>query len=139
MHCHVLDHMMNGMMGSLLIVQGGEIHGQLPRGTTDAVSCRHQRRLQRQRPRRSVRRPFRPSPLPVRMGDVVRWTNIDSVFGAHTVTSDAGSPQSFGSPTLNPVAPGTAAQFQITVATMGNITYHCNFHGEMSGTIQVSM
>ena len=30
MHCHVLDHMMSGMMGSLLIVHGGEFAGALP-------------------------------------------------------------------------------------------------------------
>jgi len=32
MHCHVLGHMMTGMMGSLLIVAGGEAAGALPRG-----------------------------------------------------------------------------------------------------------
>jgi hypothetical protein len=83
MHCHVLGHMMGGMMGSLLIVQGGEIAGQLPRGATEAVPTP---------PPPSPPPPtvhdvsthdkvFDPSPLPVRMGDVVRWTNIDTVFG----------------------------------------------------------
>ena len=33
MHCHVLDHMMSGMMGSLLIVQGGELAGPPAAGT----------------------------------------------------------------------------------------------------------
>ncbi len=32
MHCHVLSHMMSGMMGSLLIVKGGEFASTLPRG-----------------------------------------------------------------------------------------------------------
>lgn len=32
MHCHVLDHMMMGMMGSLLIVRGGELALKLPVG-----------------------------------------------------------------------------------------------------------
>src|SRR5260370_20733479 len=32
MHCHVLNHMMTGMMGSLLVIRGGEIVLELPRG-----------------------------------------------------------------------------------------------------------
>ena len=32
MHCHVLGHMMMGMMGSLLIIGGGEFAGALPEG-----------------------------------------------------------------------------------------------------------
>jgi hypothetical protein len=32
MHCHVLGHMMEGMMGSLLIIGGGETAGSLPKG-----------------------------------------------------------------------------------------------------------
>src|SRR5713226_4627079 len=32
MHCHVLSHMMGGMMGSLLIVNGGELFFGLPSG-----------------------------------------------------------------------------------------------------------
>jgi FtsP/CotA-like multicopper oxidase with cupredoxin domain len=32
MHCHVLNHMDDGMMGSLLIVQGGQLAFGLPRG-----------------------------------------------------------------------------------------------------------
>jgi plastocyanin len=138
MHCHVLGHMMGGMMGSLLIVQGGEIAGQLPRGTTDAVP------VQPPPPPGTVHDvsihdfTFDPSPLTASMGDIVRWTNNDTNAGPHTVTSDAGSPQSFDSGTLDPVAPGTPAQFQITITAMGTITYHCNIHPGMSGTIQVS-
>jgi plastocyanin len=33
MHCHVLGHMMAGMMGSLLIIGGGELASLLPAGT----------------------------------------------------------------------------------------------------------
>jgi hypothetical protein len=32
MHCHALAHMMTGMMGSLLIVAGGELALALPVG-----------------------------------------------------------------------------------------------------------
>lgn len=32
MHCHVLRHMMHGMMGSLLVVNGGELALPLPAG-----------------------------------------------------------------------------------------------------------
>ena len=38
MHCHVLGHMMAGMMGSLLIIRGGELALGLPRG----VPCEHE-------------------------------------------------------------------------------------------------
>jgi hypothetical protein len=32
MHCHVLNHMMDGMMGSLLVINGGEFVTTLPSG-----------------------------------------------------------------------------------------------------------
>ncbi len=32
MHCHVLHHMMEGMMGSLLVINGGELALKLPQG-----------------------------------------------------------------------------------------------------------
>lgn len=34
MHCHVLGHMMGGMMGSLLIVEDGDEANELPAGVT---------------------------------------------------------------------------------------------------------
>ena len=37
MHCHVLGHMMTGMMGSLLIIRGGELALFLPRGVPCAM------------------------------------------------------------------------------------------------------
>jgi plastocyanin len=135
MHCHVLGHMMGGMMGSLLIVQGGEFAGRLPRGTTEATSTPV--------PPGTVHEvsihnfAFDPTPLPVRMGDIVRWTNNDS--DTHTVTSDPGSPQLLNSEFLAPTSPGPAGQYQVTITAMGEINYHCNVHTEMHGKIQVSM
>jgi FtsP/CotA-like multicopper oxidase with cupredoxin domain/plastocyanin len=38
MHCHFLNHMMMGMMGSLLIVRGGDLAFALPRGVPCAMA-----------------------------------------------------------------------------------------------------
>ena len=38
MHCHVLKHMMNGMMGSLLVVEGGDEVVKLPVGMIPSES-----------------------------------------------------------------------------------------------------
>ena len=87
MHCHVLNHMMDGMMGSLLIVQGGELALCLPRGEhcpahvgmppppgvfqvdIEAIT-------------------FVPQNAMISVGQTVRWTNND---GPHTVTSNPGT------------------------------------------------
>jgi plastocyanin len=137
MHCHVLGHMMGGMMGSLLIVQGGEVAGRLPRGTTAATSVPVP-------PTGTVHDisihnlTFDPSPLPVHMGDIVRWTNNET-NQPHTASSDPGSPQTFDSGILSPASPGPAGQFPLPITAMGDIHYHCNVHPDMHGTIQVSM
>jgi len=136
MHCHVLGHMMSGMMGSLLIVQGGEVAGRLPRGTTTATPVPVPTGTVHDVSIHNLA--FDPSPLPVHMGDIVRWTNNET-NQPHTASSDTGSPQSFDSGILNPTTPGPAGQFQLTITAMSDIHYHCNVHPEMHGTIQVSM
>lgn len=93
MRCHVHGHMLGGMMGSLLIVQGGEVAGRLPRGTTEAASVPvsvppgtvHEVSIHDTQ--------FDPTSFDAKMGDVVCWTNND--VQDHTVTSDSGSPQTF--------------------------------------------
>ena len=136
MHCHVLGHMMSGMMGSLLIVQGGEVAGRLPRGTTTATPVPVPTGTVHDVSIHNLM--FDPSPLPVHMGDIVRWTNNET-NQPHTASSDTGSPQSFDSGILNPTSPGPAGQFQLTITAMSDIHYHCNVHPDMHGTIQVSM
>jgi plastocyanin len=73
---------------------------------------------------------YNPSPVTVAVGTSVTWTNNDGV--QHTSTSDDGT--TFNTGTIN--AGATSAP--IIMNTMGTFTYHCNFHGGMSGTIIVN-
>ena len=71
---------------------------------------------------------FSPDPLPVPVGATVKWTNNDST--THTVTADDGS---FDSGDITPH--GTFTQpFGGPART---ITYHCNIHSSMHGTLQI--
>ena len=71
---------------------------------------------------------FSPATLSVKAGTKVTWTNNDSM--AHTVTADSGL---FDSGTI---APG--ASFSFTFASVGTVSYHCNFHPSMKGSVAVS-
>lgn len=133
MHCHVLGHMMSGMMGSLLIIGGGETVGSLPEGeacppdvaagTDGAVSIGGLS--------------YSPQNVMINVGQKVVWTNND---GPHTVTSNPGpsgcspaSTEAFSSPLLN-----SGNTFQHTFNTPGTFAYHCEVHGcSMSGTVTV--
>lgn len=130
MHCHVLGHMMSGMMGSLLIVNGGELAGTLavgkpcPADDAPATPPTGGKTVQV-----DIRYPgFSPNPVNVSMGDTVVWTNRDGF--AHTVTADGGS---FSSPSM-----AGSATFSHTFSAMGSFAYHCNIHPEMTGTVVVS-
>ncbi|HET8810090.1 MAG TPA: T9SS type A sorting domain-containing protein [Flavobacteriaceae bacterium] len=68
--------------------------------------------------------------LTIDKGDTVEWTMSDGV--QHTVTSDAGSTESFNSGTKNP-----GETFSFTFTVVGTNPYGCNFHTNMSGTITV--
>ena len=70
---------------------------------------------------------FQPASLTINVGQTVTWTNNDTM--AHTVTSDTGV---WNSGTLNP-----GGSFSFTFTTPGTYTYHCAFHGSMTGTIVV--
>lgn len=72
---------------------------------------------------------YNPTPLTVKVGTVVRWTNTDSA--PHTVTSNDGI--TFSSPTINP-----GGTFNYTTITPGTFLYHCNFHAGMAGTLTVT-
>lgn len=135
MHCHVLNHMMDGMMGSLLIVQGGELALGLPRGEhcpadmgtpppgvfpvgIEAIT-------------------FVPQNAMISVGQTVRWTNHD---GPHTVTSNPGT-QSCSPTSLEAFDSGlmnNGAVFDHTFNTPGSFAYHCEVHGcSMSGVVTV--
>jgi plastocyanin len=67
---------------------------------------------------------FRPSCFKIPEGSMVTFTNGDTV--AHTVTTQAGQPETFDSGTLQP---GTS--FQHTFNTPGTIAIYCRIHGLM--------
>ena len=71
---------------------------------------------------------FQPASLEVTAGTTVTWTN--SGAAPHTVTADNGA---FDSGRL---APG--ASFSQTFDAAGTVTYHCEIHSQMTGTIVVT-
>jgi len=132
MHCHVLDHMMSGMMGSLLIVKGGELFVALPKGippggtTVPPPPGSHTVHL-------TASAQFSPVNLVINAGDTVEWDWDNADF--HTVSStvpaavfDSGV-QSGGPP---------FPTFSHTFNAPGTFNYQCNVHGpSMHGTITV--
>ncbi len=138
MHCHVLNHMMDGMMGSLLILQGGGLALGLPSGEPcpagEGVTI--------------LAGSFDPPNITIMAGQKVRWTDVS---GPHTVTSNTGgatgcnpvSTESFDSNPGFPANPNdflnTGDTFEHTFNTPGTYAYHCKVHGcGMSGTVTVT-
>jgi plastocyanin len=142
MHCHVLAHMMDGMMGSLLIVNGAELappFAPLPVGKpcptmpmkepppdgggtppkTHTVTIAY--------PNFSA-----PSAAPVKVGDTVNFVNTDG-FEHSVVWDTAGSPSNSPSHALN-----GGATWPVVVTSAGTFNYHCGIHPEMHGTLTVT-
>lgn len=71
---------------------------------------------------------FNPTPLTIKAGTKVTWTNNDTV--PHTVTSDSGT--TLNSPRLNP-----GQTFSYTFTTAGSYDYHCAVHPMMKGSVIV--
>jgi plastocyanin len=71
---------------------------------------------------------FSPTTLTVSAGTTVTWVNNDTA--AHTVTADDGT---FDSGNLDP-----GESFTYTFASAGTISYHCNYHPTMVGTVVVN-
>ncbi len=142
MHCHVLDHMMDGMMGSLLVVYDQQAVTPLPHGVPLPMSGM----------------PgnggigmvtigdnfFQPANVQIVAGETVTWTNSG---GAHTVTSNGHMGANFV--TCMPVSTedfdsGAApiahnATFQHMFPTPGTYAYHCDIHGcTMDGAVAVT-
>lgn len=74
-----------------------------------------------------------PNPASVKVGGSVKWIFDDDQGGPHTATADDGS---FDSSSKVPGNKGDSFSFTLTKA--GSITYHCNYHANMKGTITVS-
>ena len=131
MHCHVLGHMMSGMMGSLLIVEGGQLATRLPRG----MPCPTDDEGAELVPDTVVVDGFAfdPPTLLVPPGTVVTFDFQEADHTATTVsTTGAASPieiNNGGGPTdaISPIPQ------QRTVTIIGNpgdeINYQCGIHG----------
>jgi plastocyanin/FtsP/CotA-like multicopper oxidase with cupredoxin domain len=136
MHCHVLAHMMSGMMGSLLIVKGGELAFTLPRG----VPCEHAMdgggmdgmETHQVSIENATNDGFVPKVLTIKVGDTVTWKNNDGQ--SHTASKTGGPGANFDSGVI--AAGGTSAP--VTFNTAGTMSYRCNIHTNMTGTIQVN-
>lgn len=71
---------------------------------------------------------FSPSPILIKVGDTVTWTNMDSV--SHTVTSDSGRE-------LDSLTLSTGSTYSHTFASPGTYAYHCKIHTYMKGIVNV--
>lgn len=71
---------------------------------------------------------YSPSPLTMRIGQVVNWHNLDSI--AHTATLD-------GSFNTGNIPAFSAHDDSVTMSRAGTFTYHCTIHPGMTGTIIV--
>jgi plastocyanin len=144
MHCHVLNHMMpGGMMGSLLVIEGGELAlpQLLPRGEPcpatepeeedggdggNGVNT-HQVTIEN-----AGNDGFVPKVLNINVGDKVTWKNNDA--STHTASKTGGPGPNFDTGNISPAA--TSAE--VTFSTAGTMTYQCNIHPNMTGTIEVN-
>ena len=72
---------------------------------------------------------FLPDPIQIRVGQSVRWTNLDNVPDGHTVTA---SDLSFTSPVL-----GQGDTYVRTFTQPGTILYFCEPHPFMTAFIEV--
>jgi len=70
---------------------------------------------------------FAPPTTPIRVGDMVTWTNADPF--SHTSTSDTGTWDT------GVITAGASRSFTFTTA--GTFAYHCSIHTFMHGTIVV--
>ena len=74
---------------------------------------------------------FAPASLTVKVGDTVTWTNEDD--STHTASSDDSVTPKFDSGDIDAGKTGT-----VTFDKAGTYAYHCDFHGNMHGTIVVT-
>ena len=77
---------------------------------------------------------FAPSPLTVKAGAKVTWTNDDQIL--HTVTS--GSPPGSGDGTFNRPMDGKGTSFSFIFERPGTYRYFCMRHNQMTGQVDVS-
>jgi plastocyanin len=145
MHCHVLEHMMMGMMGSLLVVVGGTIATPLPSATLvcpdDLPSMPGMGgngggpTTQEVDAKNDLSNPthysFDPTNKTVNKGDTVMFMNKSDQ--PHSIIWDTGgAPPNSG--IFNP-----GGSVSIVMPNAGTFNYHCGVHGpQMNGTITVN-
>jgi plastocyanin len=141
MHCHLLMHMDDGMMGSLLVLNGGEsalFH--LPKGDP-SLACNMPDMGPTGTPLTATVRgtsgcqwtddTSHTSETTVKVGGTVTWIDAGGCGPSHTVVSDNVATFDMLMPALNlavPVPPNTVGVAR-TFATAGSFGYHCGIHG----------
>jgi plastocyanin len=125
MHCHVLDHMMAGMMGSLLIVEAGQLVEPLPVGHPMQEFDDGSGPVKTNTVHLTAASAFDPPHIQVDVGTTVTW--IWDTNRRHTVTSDADlwPPPDLAGP--------AGATFTHTFTTADTFPYYCEFHGAPGG------
>ena len=143
MHCHVLAHMMDGMMGSLFIVNGGELAFALPSGKP----CPTMPLNDGTPPPPDGTGPktvnisivnggpagfqFSPGNAVAAAGDTLKFTNNSGDI--HQVVWDT-----TGSPANSPIISTPGGTWSIAVPNPGTFNYHCGVHPAMTASVTVS-
>ena len=140
MHCHVLNHMMQGMMGSLLIVAGGADALPLPVGHPMVTFDDGSGPVKTNTVHLTAVSTFSPKDIEVKVGTMVTWIWDDA--DGHTVTSDTSGQPGPGDWTSAFISGPPGATFTHTFTTVGTFPYHCQAHGApggigMAGTVKV--
>ena len=142
MHCHVLAHMETGMMGSLLIVNGGELALPLPAGVPcpqdmpggggmggggaqkeiDAVNDQNN----------PTGFAFSPTNVTVNKNDSVFFKNNSAA--PHSIVWDTA-----GAPANIPQFNAGNSSAPVVMSNPGTFNYHCGIHGpDMKGSVTVN-
>lgn len=149
MHCHVLNHMMpGGMMGSLKVIQGGELALFMPHGALCDTEEHEPGGNSQDEDGANLttivvdRLAFTPNTVTVRSGSQLTF---DFKEANHTVTttSTTGAAVSIeinnGSGSIDPIPAGQTRTITVTGNPGDEINYHCGIHLEaMIGKIVIA-
>jgi FtsP/CotA-like multicopper oxidase with cupredoxin domain len=131
MHCHVLNHMETGMMGSLLVIRGGETVTQLPRGVPCEMPADGMPPMDGVPMTATVRDTSNCTwkddasggpETTIKVNGTVSWVDTGACAGGHTIEFESGAP-------FSPPPPNTGVPGNRTFSTVGDYGYHCGVHG----------